>query len=96
MQVTCIRLSFIRALTRERSVESSQLMELIEDYDGVAKRSPSLRPLSAVSKHGIPAEIERSSNKSFKKRCPDEDSWTSVDRQELDHAVGKCLLIWPI
>lgn len=72
-------------------------MELIEDYDGVVKRSPSLRPLSTTSKHGIPAEIERSSNssnKSFKKRCPDEDSWTSVDRQELDHAVGKCLLVW--
>ncbi|GAB9472772.1 Myotubularin-like protein [Globisporangium polare] len=67
-------------------------MELIEDYDGVATRSPSLRPLSATTKHGTPADIERSgssnSNKSFKKRCPDEDSWTSVDRQELDHATS--------
>jgi hypothetical protein len=25
--------------------------------------------------------------KSLKKRLPDEDSWTSVDRKELDHAV---------
>lgn len=58
---------------------------LMDDYEP-NKRSPGLRPLSA--KHG--SDLELNHAKSFKKRYTDEDSWTSVDRQELDHAVRFC------
>lgn len=55
-------------------------MELIEDYSSAtsSKRSPSLRPLS--TRGGSASDLRRG----------DEDSWTSVDHQELDHAVRGC------
>lgn len=100
--MTCTRVRlFIRAFgLKEKSCSIEKYMELIEDYSGVTTRSPSLRSISATMRHSAPVENEHNTNssnanKSLKKWCPDEDSWTSVDRQELDHAVRHAWLILP-
>lgn len=58
-------------------------MEVIEDYSASKRRSSTgLRPLVSTALANT-TDVERT--KSAKK--PDDDSWTSVDHQEFDHAV---------
>jgi hypothetical protein len=45
---------------------------------------------------GVAQVLSEQARRKSTKRGFDEDSWTAVDRQELDHAVGACMLGKPL